>query len=249
MKLLVFVIIVFLLFGLSACGCIYTPYEYDRQYTSSPHIVRYSPVINRGVRYYKVRKGDTLYSIALRAELDYKQVAKWNYLKPPFTIFSGQNLRMKSPYVIKNKEKKINKHQNSKSVSEPDYDTARKKLKIIWQWPLKGMVERAFALPDQKGVDIVAYKRHSILAAASGKVVYSGSGLIGYGNLLIIKHSKHFLSAYGNNSRLLVKEGSIVKRGQQIAEISPIGGRKAFLHFEIRKNGKPVNPQHFLPES
>ena len=249
MKLLVIVITVFLLFGLSACSWVYTSDADDRQYVPSSRKVRHSQVLHRGVRYYKVRKGDTLYSIALRAQLDFKQVAKWNYLKPPFTIFAGQNLRMESPYVIKNKVKKLIKQRGAKTATEPHYDTARKKLKIIWQWPLKGVVERAFALPDQKGVDIVANKRHSISAAASGKVVYSGSGLIGYGNLLIIKHSKHFLSAYGNNSRLLVKEGSIVKRGQQIAEISPVGGRKAFLHFEIRKDGKPVNPEHFLPES
>ena len=209
----------------------------------SPHRIKPPQGFDMHTQGYKVQPGDTLYSIASQAGLDYKKVAKWNHIKSPFTIFSGQNIFLEPPQTHEKKEIILNFKPKKPAINQVD----KKKLKIIWQWPLKGRIEKTFTLPNQKGIDIVAYKRHSILAAASGKVVYSGSGNIGYGNLVIIKHDKHFLSVYGNNSRLLIKEGNIVKRGQPIAEISPVDDRKAVLHFEIRKNGKPMNPQYFLP--
>lgn len=232
----------FLLLSLVACDGLYQSGSKGRLHSHPPTEVK-SQALSTKALYHKVKVGDTLYSIAHQAGLDYKNLAKWNQIAPPFIIFSGQRIILKNNHNIENKEViKITKPKLTANNK-----TKKKKLKIIWQWPLKGRIEKTFTLPDQKGVDIVAYKRHSILAAASGKVVYSGSGNIGYGNLVIIKHDKHFLSVYGNNSRLLVKEGSIVKRGQSIAEISPVDDRKAILHFEIRRDGKPMNPQYFLP--
>lgn len=99
-----------------------------------------------------------------------------------------------------------------------------------------------------KGVDLAGRKGEPVLAAADGKVVYSGTGLVGYGNMIIIKHNDVYLSAYGHNSRLLLKEGQWAKAGQKIAEIGSTGTTRDKLHFEIRRNGKPVNPLQYLPK-
>jgi lipoprotein NlpD len=125
----------------------------------------------------------------------------------------------------------------------------KKLLKLYWQWPIKGKVLKRFSRATSKGIDIAGRFGQKVKTAAIGKVVYSGSGLIGYGNLLIIKHNATYLSAYANNSRLLVKEGEAVIKGQVIAEIGLVGGKQDSLHFEIRKNGKPVNPLHYLPKN
>jgi lipoprotein NlpD len=121
-----------------------------------------------------------------------------------------------------------------------------KVLKLNFEWPLKGKVLKQFFQSNSKGIDIAGKNGQSVSAAEAGKVVYSGQGLLGYGNLLIIKHTDIFLSAYANNSRLLVGEGDVVNKGQAIAEVGQIGSKRASLHFEIRKNGKPVNPLAFL---
>jgi len=98
-----------------------------------------------------------------------------------------------------------------------------------------------------KGIDLAGRKGEPVFAAADGKVVYSGTGLVGYGNLIIIKHNETFLSAYAHNSRLLLSEGDIAKAGQKIAEIGSTGANRDKLHFEIRRDGKPVNPMTYLP--
>jgi lipoprotein NlpD len=121
-------------------------------------------------------------------------------------------------------------------------------LKLYFQWPIKGKILKSFSTADNKGIDIAGEMGQEVSAAEAGKVVYSGQGLIGYGNLLIIKHNDLYLSAYANNSRLLVAEGYAVEKGQVIAKMGQAGSNKASLHFEIRKNGKPVNPLNFLPK-
>ena len=120
---------------------------------------------------------------------------------------------------------------------------------LSWSWPFKGKVITTFAANNnnRKGIDIKGATDQKITAAESGKVVYSGSGLLSYGNLIIIKHSDLFLSAYAYNKKLLVKEGTSVKRGQTIAIIGKKSNVTNLLHFEIRKNGKPVNPLIYLP--
>ncbi len=121
-------------------------------------------------------------------------------------------------------------------------------LKLHWQWPIKGRVLKNFSQTGNKGIDIGGTFGQPVKAAAAGKVVYSGHGLVGYGNLLIIKHNSQFLSAYGNNRRLMVREGQMVDKGQTIAEVGKAGGSQTSLHFEIRRKGKPVNPVHYLPK-
>lgn len=121
-------------------------------------------------------------------------------------------------------------------------------LKLNFQWPIKGKIVKNFPQSDNKGIDIAGKLGQAVSATEAGKVVYSGQGLLGYGNLLIIKHNDLYLSAYANNSQLLVAEGHNVKKGQIIALVGQAGSNQASLHFEIRKNGKPVNPLSLLPE-
>jgi len=120
---------------------------------------------------------------------------------------------------------------------------------ITWDWPYRGSVVARFAdsAVEGKGLDLAGNAGDGILAAADGEVVYAGSGLLRYGNLLILKHNDHFLSAYAHNQSLQVKEGEVVKRGQKIAELGSSGVDRNMLHFEIRQDGKPVDPQQFLP--
>ncbi|MEC8428765.1 MAG: peptidoglycan DD-metalloendopeptidase family protein, partial [Pseudomonadota bacterium] len=121
---------------------------------------------------------------------------------------------------------------------------------VKWRWPAKGKVIATFSSrnPLNKGVDIAGKLGESVVAAGSGVVVYAGSGVRGYGKLMIIKHSETFLSAYAHNRKLLVKEGQSVKAGQKIAEMGSSGTDRNKLHFEIRKEGKPVNPMGYLPK-
>jgi lipoprotein NlpD len=118
-----------------------------------------------------------------------------------------------------------------------------------WVWPANGRLISGYQpdAPGKKGIDIAGKKGQSVKAAAAGKVVYSGSGLVGYGRLIIIKHNETLLSAYGHNSNLLVSEGEYVKAGQVIANMGSSGTDRTRLYFEIRKNGKPVNPLRYLP--
>jgi lipoprotein NlpD len=120
---------------------------------------------------------------------------------------------------------------------------------VTWRWPGKGSLAGTFVAGDQtrQGIDIAGKAGDPVLAAADGEVVYSGNGLLGYGELIIVKHNANFLSAYGHNRKRLVQEGNRVKAGQQIAEMGSTASSRDQLHFEIRKNGKPVNPLEYLP--
>lgn len=120
---------------------------------------------------------------------------------------------------------------------------------IRWQWPTTGkLLTRYSPSRGKKGLDISGKLGQPVKAAAAGKVVYSGNGLIGYGNLIIVKHNETYLSAYGHNRRLLVKEGTMVKQGEKIAEMGDSGKEGVMLHFEIRRDGKPVDPLRYLPK-
>lgn len=124
----------------------------------------------------------------------------------------------------------------------------KKMLELSFGWPIKGRVLKRFSPPRNKGIDIAGKQGQSIKATEAGKVVYGGQGLIGFGKLLIIKHNSEYLSAYANNSRLLVNEGQHVQKGQAVAEVGNVGIKRTSLHFEIRKNGKPLNPLKLLPK-
>ena len=124
----------------------------------------------------------------------------------------------------------------------------KKILELNFDWPIKGRVLKSFSPAHNKGIDIAGKIGQSVSATEAGEVVFGGQGLIGFGKLLIIKHNKVYLSAYANNSRLLVKEGQQVEKGQVIAEVGKVSAKRTSLHFEIRKNGTPVNPLKLLPK-
>ncbi len=205
---------------------------------------------------YKVRKGDTLYSISWRFGMDFKQVAKINGIRSPYTIYIGQNLRFKSYRQTASKTTKsvpvTTKRPVTKATTsrKPISSTVSANQRLTWQWPVQGPIISTYSksAAGRKGIDIAGKSGQSIVAAASGKVVYSGSGLPRYGNLIIIKHNDAYLSAYAHNKNLLVKEDEWVSAGQKIALLGRTGTQRDQLHFEIRRNGKPVDPMRFLPK-
>lgn len=150
----------------------------------------------------------------------------------------------KLPATSQDSNEKPGNSPQKKSIISIDNESM---LKLNFQWPIKGKILKPFAHADNKGIDIAGEKGQAVKAAEAGKVVYSGQGLFGYGNLLIIKHNDLYLSAYANNSELLVEEGHTVKKGEVVAKVGQAESSRASLHFEIRKNGKPVNPMIFLP--
>lgn len=209
----------------------------------------------KSAKFYQVRPGDTLYSIGFRFGFGYQRLAEWNRIQPPYDIQVGQKLRLFKPkktqiiYTPHKPNLKKPLKKRSTSQKKPIVSSVNKKvLKLYWHWPLKGRILKNFSQTGKKGIDIYGKPGQTVRASAAGKVVYSGDGLIGYGNLLIIKHNYLYLSAYANNRRLLVKEGELVNKGQSIAEVGMGNGKQASLHFEIRKNGKPVNPVWYLPK-
>ncbi len=197
--------------------------------------------------YYIVKKGDTLYSISWRYGVDSKTLARWNNISRPYTIYPGQKLRINSTAPIK-RAKSSGKSSSAKSKSVSN--KPRKLVKTVpvgdWRWPVRGKLLSKFS-GSNNGIDIVAKEGTIITATSAGKVVYAGNGLRGYGNLLIIKHNASFFSAYAHNRKLLVAEGAKVKTGQKIAELGSTGTDRAKLHFEIRKDGNPVDPLKYLP--
>ena len=207
--------------------------------------------------YHIVKKGETLYSIGWRHGVSVRQLAAWNSIARPYTIYPGQRLRLNSGAPKKfagkrqvraqrtSKPSKSSKRSKSSKPSKPSKSSPTIPVKN-WRWPVKGKLLSRFSSRNN-GIDIVAQEGTAVVAAAAGKVVYAGSGLRAYGNLLIIKHNATFFSAYAHNKRLLVSEGSLIKRGQKIAEVGSTGTHRSKLHFEIRKNGNPVDPLKYLP--
>ncbi len=210
--------------------------------SNPPRNPAYPPIHSE---FYRVHPGDTLYAISRRSGYGYRTIARWNHIKPPYTIKVNQILRL-TPPPVKQSHIKGSRAPNRHAISSHK-KKSKKILKIIWRWPLKGVIVRNFIQTGKKGIDIAAIKDRYVRAAAAGKVVYSGSGLVGYGNLIIIKHGEIYLSAYGNNRRLLVEEGQKVKAGQIISELGSRATNRPILHFEIRRQGDPVNPLRFLP--
>ena len=211
-----------------------------------------------------VQKSETLFSLAWRYGWDYKALASANNIRSPYIIHPGQKINIahsvpKHLRGTKTASKKLTKAQKAKYASAP---SAYKKPKKApqqaipagspnWKWPAKGSVIAKFSAKDpvSKGIDIKGRLGEPVMAAAAGSVVYAGSGLLGYGNLVILKHNDDYLSAYAHNKRLLVKEGQLTKVGQVIAEIGSSGTDNVKLHFEIRRRGKPVDPMIYLPKT
>jgi lipoprotein NlpD len=225
--------------------------------------------VTRGV--HAVERGDTLYAIAWQHGLDYRDLARWNGVPAPYTIYPGQQLRITRPAELPPMPPvqtpapaasgQSGEHRPATSREAPpsterrlarpgasasgvaDVNAAVK----AWAWPARGKLVATFGRSGGKGIDIAAERGAAVSAAAPGRVVYSGSGLRGYGRLIIIKHNKRYLSAYAHNERLHVKEGDDVVSGQRIADMGSSGSKSVKLHFEIRRDGKPVDPIRYLP--
>lgn len=199
---------------------------------------------------YTVRAGDTVYGIAWRYGLDYRELAQWNRLGGGYSIFPGQVLVLRRPpgSALAGTAKRP-PPVHAKEPAPPPEKPPPAASRLDWLWPVKGRVLSSFGAAGAigKGLDIAGTDRALVTAAAEGRVVYSGSGLIGYGQLIIIKHNNTFLSAYGYNSELLVSQGDKVSKGQQIARMGKGPGKRPMLHFEIRIDGKPVDPIRYLP--
>ncbi len=227
----------------------------------------------RNVTFHKVRRGETLYSIAFQHRKDFRQLARLNGIRKPYTIYVGQKIRLKSSKKhharhakstkktqVRKKTSKSTINKSSNNLKNTKKTTKRIKKKpstqgyvkghIYWRWPTKGMIISKFSKKSatRKGVDIAGRLGQAVKASAAGKIVYSGSGLRGYGRLIIVQHNERFLSAYAHNRKLLVKEGQQVKQGQRIAEMGRSGTDRVKLHFEIRSNGNPVDPLRYLPK-
>lgn len=251
---------------------------------------------------YTVKRGDTLYGIALDHGMDYRELAEWNGISNPNVIRIGDALRLRAPASAvasegaaqtrpvtgsgapesrplgagpeaasaarkpdeatiarmepRRPEVKPELKQEAKPRPEvPPPAPAQKSEasgdddeKVDWAWPVSGKIVARFVDPGNKGVDIAARLGDPVHASAPGRVVYSGSGLRGYGKLVIIKHNPTYLSAYAHNNQILVKEGQNVVRGQKIGEVGATDTDAPKLHFEIRRMGKPVDPLKFLPD-
>ena len=210
----------------------------------------------RGAGWYTVKISDTLYSIAWRYGLDYEELASWNGIDASEPIYPGQRLRLLKPLghstpatstgaTVAKAESKPKTSAAKPPVSKPTPGLADPKK---WLWPTRGKPLNRFnaASLDRRGIRIAGKAGQPVIAVADGRVVYSGNGLAGYGNLIIIKHSETYLSAYAYCQQRLVEEGMSVKAGRQVATM---GAREnvAQLHFEIRRNGKPVDPIKYLP--
>lgn len=210
---------------------------------SSP---RRSQKSNTTTNWIEARKGDSLYLISKRSNVSIARLAQLNQLKKPYVIQPGQTIFIKplpASTSAKNRTTKATNTSGSKKSSAVSWPRS-----VRWVSPAKGKVIKRFSRKSNgpKGIDIAGKMGNSVYAAADGKVVYSGNGLISYGNLIIIKHNKTYLSAYAYNRKLLVKEGISVKSGQRIAEMGRKDKLSPRLHFEIRKNGKSVDPLKYI---
>lgn len=238
--------------------------------------------------YHRVERGETLYSIGWAYGYDYRQIARWNGISPPYHLDPGLRLRVAPPsgqsakplqeYRPESGQQKRVRVQDPAPVVGPSHEatapstTSTGRIKkdvrkavtrvkqffgnqsVNWRWPTK---ERRILYtfsskdPSRQGLDITGKLGDTIYAAADGRVVYAGSGLTHYGKLIIVKHNEKYLSAYAHNRKLHVEEGQTVTAGQKIAEMgddSVSGGTgRVKLHFEIRRNGKPVDPLRYLP--
>ena len=225
---------------------------------------------------YVVRPKDTLFSIAFRYGWDYKALAARNNIPTPYTIHPGQTIRFdgrtgSTPTTVVSSASSTPSSSSRTTVFRRPANGASAGTAVVvpsvanksaavpmppagpaptgWGWPSNGILIGKFSSNGSlnKGIDIAGDLGQPVLAASDGTVVYAGSGLRGYGELVIIKHSETYVSAYGHNRRLLVQEGQQVKVGQTIAEMGSTGTDRVKLHFEIRRQGKPVDPLQFLP--
>ncbi|MEY2948408.1 MAG: hypothetical protein RL084_1805, partial [Pseudomonadota bacterium] len=208
------------------------------------------------------RPGDTLTKIALDHGQAWRDIAKWNGLDNPNVIEVDQVLRV-APVPTESKVAAAPKPAAAPAQPSPQpapqapapqapapqapATASNTEDGLSFAWPHSGQVLAGFDEAKNKGLDFAGKAGDPVLAAADGKVVYAGSGLRGYGNLVILKHNNTYLTAYAHNQSLLVKEDQAVVKGQRIAEMGSSDADRVKLHFEIRKQGKPVDPSKYLP--
>ncbi len=224
--------------------------------------------------YYTVKPGDTLIRIGLESGQNWKDLMKWNNFENPNVLEVGQVLRVVPPGADPNavatravvsakvETRPLDATKGTPPVaasvataasgasSQPAASAPAAREgddNINWLWPAGGAVLSAFDESRSKGLTIAGKPGDPVLAAADGRVVYAGSGLRGYGNLVILKHNSTYLTAYAHNQALLVKEDQSVRRGQKIAEMGSTDAERVQLHFEIRRQGKPIDPAKLLP--
>ena len=225
--------------------------------------------------YYRVKTGDTLYSIAMRNDKDYKELGRLNKLDEKYTIYVDQKLVLEDENASTTKTQAI---ENTKITAKPlastkpaSNTTVKKPTETVtkstpsvgtnvqdtvkngsltWSWPMTGSLLKRFSTEGvgSKGIDIAGKRGDIVKAAADGVVVYAGEGLVGYGKLLIVRHNDEYITAYAHNDRLIATEGQKLKLGQTIAEVGSTGTDKDKLHFEIRYKGKPIDPLTILPK-
>ena len=231
--------------GCVACGTANwrAPLESSSRETPSTTVGKAS--FDAARKTYRVQAGDTLYGIAWRSQQTLQQLARLNNLSPPYLIRVGQVVRLHPAQPATQQQ------VSSSPARAPTKPRPKPSIRssLDWAWPVTGKLLSTFKAGDavRKGVKIAAKLGTPVRATEAGRVVYSGSGLIGYGRLIIIKHNADFLSAYGHNRTLLVKTGQTIKKGQKIAELGTTNAGKSLLHFEIRHKGKPIDPLRLLP--
>jgi lipoprotein NlpD len=210
--------------------------------------------------YYRVLPGDTLSEIAERRRVPLDTLARWNGLQAPYPVYAGRLLRVEpptaapravgaGPTVARAGGAPEGRAADAKPAAKRGGKAAASGLD--WRWPLRGRVVTTFSGGDRtrQGIRIAGRAGDKVRSAEAGTVVYSGSGLKGYGNLIIVKHNNDYLSAYGFNRRLLAAEGARIERGQNLAEVGRAPGGQYLLHFEIRRGGTAVDPLDYLPVS
>lgn len=220
--------------------------------------------------FYTVKPGDTLIRIGLDSGQNWRDISRWNNIDNPNLIEAGQVLRVAPPSsepaarAVASSQPPVSTalapqesaSRAASSASNPPVQPAAAPQpaqasggdeEIAWVWPVPGVPIMGFDEVKNKGIDIAGRAGEPVLASADGRVVYAGAGLRGYGNLIILKHNNTYLTAYAHNQTLLVKEDQAVRRGQKIAKMGNSDADRVKLHFEIRRQGKPVDPIKYLP--
>lgn len=219
--------------------------------------------------YYSVKPGDTMIRIGLENGQNWRDIVRWNALENPNLIEVGQVLRVVPPMaesavavtrpVLPGGVAASTALGPARPASAPAVASAAPAPApipapaangdedVAWIWPAQGTLIAGFDEAKNKGLDISGKAGDPVMASADGRVVYAGAGLRGYGNLVILKHNNTFLTAYAHNQKLFVKEDQSVRKGQKIAEMGSSDAERVKLHFEIRRQGKPVDPAKYLP--
>jgi len=220
--------------------------------------------------YYTVKPGDTLIRIGLESGQNWRDLVRWNGLDNPNLIEVGQVLRVVPPSATVAESGAVSRPVGSPTVTPSNGATSSSTRAAAataapapapatpapaapteddpgFMWPTGGALLAGFDEAKNKGLDLAGKAGDPVVAAADGRVVYAGAGLRGYGNLIILKHNNTFLTAYAHNQLLLVKEDQAVRKGQKIAEMGNSDSDRVKLHFEIRRQGKPVDPSRYLP--